>query len=1034
MKADFSRMTFAGDKHYRRVLMQQGRVEVDADPNEQVAIDAHLSELTNTDVIGAAGYPVGTDAGGNAIGGFALTFTAGDKDIAISPGRMYVDGILVENSTPNATLLDQPGLPGASLAGVGGGDPGIYLAYLEVWERVVTALDDPAIRESALGGPDTSVRSKVVWQVLLARVGDVPADPAQLPGCSDVDLSILPAAPTGTLTASPGPPSDPMPCMLPPESSYLRLENQLYRVEVHTPGAADGAATFKWSRENGSVVALIGAPSGSGSPPTTVTGPTFTVTGLTDDPTLGLKSGDWVEFIDDAVELSGQPGQLYQVATTPSDGHTVSINGSPTATLALHPKLRRWDMTGAAYAQGVPLTSGAPIALEAGLQVEFSAGTYRTGDYWLIPARTATSIEQGHIEWPDDGGSPPNPLALPPAGIDRHFAKLGLVELASNQTFSGLGSATEPTDCRLPFWPLTELTPNERTGPCTIVVQPGTGWEVPVLNWFRVAAENKQPLDAEICFPVGEFPAADVVRIQNAGHVRLTGGGWGTKLIATGSAEAVIEFDNCASVAVRDLYASTSTVTGLDKDTGGSGRINGTLSFYNCSQVTVEQVWARCGSAISRRGAACITIASDVTTENAGTGSGTATVRGCLLHPGDMQVGVQLIHLERAVVEDNEIVIDPTAPVTVLRDRLADPGYLAIARSHLLSHIGDAEAIKAFAKRPAAQAPKPPRPPSAEPVTVMMERPADDGATPRDVLAASPAALAMTPVVLQVGNQTLSALTERELTTTWQTYLQENAPKTFATQTDARNYLRQATNTILTDAKARQGFSAFASVLRALYQHVPLASRGICYGGQGLGQLSITGNVINGVLLGISVGVSHKASAAEAQADQRTPDHMQLVRIAANSVGCRANELAGRQARFGIFVGNADSVEIKDNRLDIESVGLWGVPSADGIRVVGYLGPRVIIRGNYTSGFSMGIRVMPLTGNGPGQRAPQNFDISYTLDLRGGPLWLVADNVIAGGSDSPTPGPFEPTKNPTAGPNPVIDAWACLLVDNVANS
>jgi hypothetical protein len=1031
VKADFSRMTFAGDKHYRRVLMQQGRVEIDADVNEQIAIDAHLSELTNTDVIGAAGYPVGTDASGDPIGGFALTLTPDKKDIDISVGRMYVDGILVENSTPNATLLSQPGLPDTSLAGVGGSDPGIYLAYLKVWERVVTALDDPAIREAALGGPDTSVRSIVVWQVRLARVGDVPPDPAQLPACSGVDLSILPAAPTGTLTASTGGPSDPMPCMLPPESGYLRLENQLYRVEVHIPGA-DGTATFKWSRENGSVVALIVAPSGSGSAPTTVTGPTFTVNGLTDDPTLGLKPGDWVEFVDDAVELSGRPGQLYQVTTPPSDGHTVTINGSPTATLALHPKLRRWDMTGAAYAQGVPLTSGAPIPLEAGLQVKFSAGTYRTGDYWLIPARTATSIEKGHIEWPDDGGSPPNPLALPPAGINLHFAKLGLVELASDQTFSGLGSAAEPTDCRLPFWPLTQLNPSERTGPCTIVVQPGPGWEVPVLNWFRLAAENKRPLDAEICFPVGEFPTADVVRIQNAGHVRLNGGGWGTKLTATGSAETVIEFNNCASVGVRDLYASVSTVTGLDQDTGGNGRINGTLSFYNCSQVTVEQVWARCGSAISRRGAACITIASDVTTENASTGSGTATVRDCLLHPGEMQVGLQLIHLERAAVEDNEIDIDPAAPLTTLRNRLEDPGYLAIARSHLLSNVGDTETIKAFAPPPPAEpAPPPPAepapPPPAEPA------PAKEGTVARDVLAASPATLAKTPAVLQVGNQTLSALTDRDLVSTWQTYLENNAPKTFATQADASNYLKRAANLILTDATARQGFSAFAAVLRSLSQHVPLAGRGISYGGQGLGRLSITGNVISGVLLGISVGVSHKASAAEAQADQRTPDHMGNVHIAANSVACQANDLASKQARFGIFVGNAESVEIEDNRLGIQPAGLTGMLPADGIRVVGYLGRRMIIRGNYTSGFPLGIRVMPLVGNGPGQRAKPMIDVPYTRGLReGSSLWLVADNVVAGGRQRAMPGPFEPTKNPTAGPTPFIDAWACLLVDNVA--
>ena len=223
-------------------------------------------------------------------------------------------------------------------------------------------------------------------------------------------------------------------------------------------------------------------------------------------------------------------------------------------------------------------------------------------------------------------------------------------------------------------------------------------------------------------------------------------------------------------------------------------------------------------------------------------------------------------------------------------------------------------------------------------------------------------------------------------------------------------------------------------MLQSLYQHVPLASRGISYGGQGLGVLSASGNTISGVMLGISVGVSHAASAAETKNKQRTPDHMSLVRIAGNTVSCRANDVASAQARFGVFVGNADSVEVEGNRLDVTTAGRAARPAADGIRVVGYLGPRMIVRGNYTSGFITGIRVMPLVGNGPGQRAPATGEVEYTQGVRTtGSLWLVADNVVAGAAAHPPPGPFEPTKNPTAGPNPYIDAWACLLVDNVAH-
>ncbi|MFD0392059.1 DUF6519 domain-containing protein [Streptomyces nogalater] len=43
-----------------------------------------------------------------------------------------------------------------------------FLVYLRVWERTVSAAEDPALREVALGAalPDTTVRAKVVWQVL----------------------------------------------------------------------------------------------------------------------------------------------------------------------------------------------------------------------------------------------------------------------------------------------------------------------------------------------------------------------------------------------------------------------------------------------------------------------------------------------------------------------------------------------------------------------------------------------------------------------------------------------------------------------------------------------------------------------------------------------------------------------------------------------------------------------------------------------------------------------------------------------------
>ncbi len=42
MKGDFTRFTFNANKHYNRVLKQQGRVDLDADWNEAADIRTYL--------------------------------------------------------------------------------------------------------------------------------------------------------------------------------------------------------------------------------------------------------------------------------------------------------------------------------------------------------------------------------------------------------------------------------------------------------------------------------------------------------------------------------------------------------------------------------------------------------------------------------------------------------------------------------------------------------------------------------------------------------------------------------------------------------------------------------------------------------------------------------------------------------------------------------------------------------------------------------------------------------------------------------
>ncbi|MGH3241691.1 MAG: DUF6519 domain-containing protein, partial [Spirillospora sp.] len=57
MHADISRVSFRPERHYSTVLVQQGRVQLDADFNEQSAINLHQLRTLAADLIGRHGGP-----------------------------------------------------------------------------------------------------------------------------------------------------------------------------------------------------------------------------------------------------------------------------------------------------------------------------------------------------------------------------------------------------------------------------------------------------------------------------------------------------------------------------------------------------------------------------------------------------------------------------------------------------------------------------------------------------------------------------------------------------------------------------------------------------------------------------------------------------------------------------------------------------------------------------------------------------------------------------------------------------------------
>src|SRR6266540_1128879 len=346
-----------------------------------------------------------TDSGGTAalarvsavdVATLALTLSPAPSGLTapLRLGRVASYANQPDLPAPELTAQPNPATPRAlALA-----DGTTYLAYLDVWQRTVTALEAPEIREKALGGPDTTTRSRTVWQLRLLPLSGAPATL----DCSS-DLSAWTsglAAPTGTMAARAEPDSSTADLCTPtPAGGFTGLENQLYRVQVHDL-TSDGRPLIVWSRDNGSVVTAWSGTSGND----------LAVAGIGPDAVLGFAGDQWVELLDDASELHGTPGTLVKLLK--AEGSTLVVDPATVIPSGAsidhddfgggHAKVRRWDSDGA-----VTVTFGTWISLEHGVQVRFSQGTYRQGDFWLVPARTAVA----DVDWPRDPRQPdPRPL------------------------------------------------------------------------------------------------------------------------------------------------------------------------------------------------------------------------------------------------------------------------------------------------------------------------------------------------------------------------------------------------------------------------------------------------------------------------------------------------------------------------------------------------------------------------------------------------------------------------------------------------
>lgn len=427
MHGDFSNVTFDSARRFSRVLQQQGRVQLDADTNEDGELLLHALRALARDLIGSHGGP------GDAFRIGPLTDEDGapvPRDLRAAPGSYYVDGVRCE--APEALrYTDQSDHPGAPALGT----DTTYLVYLDVWERWVSSLQEPRLREVALAGPDTAGRAQVVRQL---RVHEIAVDPTSevVEDLYRELIAELQPADRGLLRAQARFDDDADdPCITPPDAQYRGRENQLYRVEVFT--AADPAgqqpATFVWSRDNGSVAFPLLDLEIDADPPRS----TLALDAFHPDAQRGLTPGHWVELRDDTDDLDGlalgRARRLHRVSSVDTLESTVVVEGVPDLASrfkpSAHPIVRRWDHDGDPDLDGalrIDEDHGDDrwLELEDGVQVQFLAGQrYRPGDYWLIPARTHI----GDVLWPRaaDGAA----AALPSDGVTHYYAPLAALRV-----------------------------------------------------------------------------------------------------------------------------------------------------------------------------------------------------------------------------------------------------------------------------------------------------------------------------------------------------------------------------------------------------------------------------------------------------------------------------------------------------------------------------------------------------------------------------------------------------------------------------
>ncbi len=408
MAGDRARVSYDPSRKWRGLIAQQGRVTVEADWNEAAAISAEHDRQLTLEVVGTVGTPDGgyvvtaVPAAGSPPAAPESPPGAAPGDLVVGAGTVYLGGERLDLTAP-VSYSAQPDwldfstdplwVPPAVPAAAG---PSYELVYLLASEQEVSAVEDPALADVALGGPDTMARQRILQRFL--------RQPSQSASCYEAwnglvdslgsaglrfDAASMRIESTATLQvsfASSGPAG---PCQPAATGGYLGAENQMIRVMVASVDAS-GVPTIVWGFDDASFLYRVQAAAFDPSSADT----TLTLASAPADSYHFPARGQAVELLRDAVQLTAEDfiASPNGFVSTLAAGYapasrTLAISGEPPADY-LSPAtpqlyLRVWQATTAAPpGQATPLgDTGVAITLSS------STGSFHAGDFWRFALR-----------------------------------------------------------------------------------------------------------------------------------------------------------------------------------------------------------------------------------------------------------------------------------------------------------------------------------------------------------------------------------------------------------------------------------------------------------------------------------------------------------------------------------------------------------------------------------------------------------------------------------------------------------------------